>query len=127
MPQRYNPNKENLKAELELIDSNLSQMLKLGYIHEDMVATIESLMNEWCKMNLSVYKDLEKEWAQLSIEEKKYGIDIWLNEYGTWWLNSFNQLSDLEKEKFILRYRATIACCLHSDTYDEDEIKRNIE
>lgn len=126
MTQRYNPNKENLNAELKLIDSNLSQMLELAYIHEDMVVTIESLMNEWCKMNLSIYKDYEKEWSQLAIEEKKYGIDIWLNENGTWWLNTFNQLNDSEKEKYILRYRATIACCLHSDTYDEDDIKRNL-
>jgi len=129
MPQHFYLDKENLDAELEKIDTNLFQMLDLAYLHEDMVNTIESLMADWCKENLSTYQNIEKEFEELSDDDKKYysDIDEYLSDMGRWWIESFSQLSDDDKETFIQRYRLTIACCLHTNTYDEETIKETIE
>jgi hypothetical protein len=129
MPQHFYLDKENLDAELEKIDTNLFQMLDLAYLHEDMVNTIESLMADWCKENLSTYQKIEKEFEELSDDDKKYysDFDEYLSDSGRWWIETFGQLNDQEKENFIQRYRLTIACCLHSNTYDEETIKETIE
>jgi hypothetical protein len=129
MPQRFYLDKENLDTELEKVDTNLFQMLDLAYLHEDMVNTIETLMSEWCKENLNTYQNIEKEFSELSDDDKKYysDIDEYLSDMGRWWIESFSQLSDDDKETFIQRYRLTIACCLHTNTYDEETIKETIE
>jgi hypothetical protein len=114
MPQHYYLDKENLDKQFELIDKNLYQMLSLAYLHEDMVDVIESLMSIWC----------EESYPALFASVRQHYESKW--DMGYWWKEIFDELSDVDKEKFILRYRATIACCLHSNTFDEDEIKRNI-
>ena len=42
-------------------------------------------------------------------------------------LETFKQLSNEDKEIFLLRYNVTIACCLNSNTYNEETIKESIE
>ena len=129
MPQYYNPDKENLDSELEKMDTNLYQMLEQGLLHEDMLSTIESLISEWCKENLSTYETLKKEFEALSADDKKYYADIdeYIQQMGRWWIETFNQLSNEDKETFLQRYNVTIACCLNSNTYNEETIKESIE
>jgi hypothetical protein len=115
MPQYFYLDKANLDKQFELIDNSLYQMLDLAYLHEDMIVIIESLMSEWCK---------ERDPVQFESIRQHYEYEA---DMGYWWKESFHQLSVDDKENFILRYRATIACCLHSNTYDEDDIKRNID
>jgi len=129
MPQYYNPDKENLDAELDKMDTNLYQMLEQGLLHEDMLSTIESLISEWCKENLNTYESLKKEFEELSVDDKKYYADMdeYIQEMGRWWIETFNQLSNEDKETFLQRYNVTIACCLNSNTYNEETIKESIE
>lgn len=129
MPQYYNPDKENLDSELEKMDTNLYQMLEQGLLHEDMLSTIESLISEWCKENLNTYETLKKEFEELSVDDKKYYADIdeYIQQMGRWWIETFNQLSNEDKETFLQRYNVTIACCLNSNTYNEETIKESIE
>ena len=56
-------------------------MLEFAYLQDDMVSTIEFLMSAWCKENLNTLED------------------------SRWWMETFNQLSNEGKEKFIQRYR----------------------
>lgn len=129
MPQYYNPDKENLDSELEKMDTNLYQMLEQGLLHEDMLSTIESLISEWCKENLNTYETLKKEFEELSVDDKKYYADIdeYIQQMGRWWIETFKQLSNEDKETFLHRYNVTIACCLNSNTYNEETIKESIE
>ena len=129
MPQYYNPDKENLDSELEKMDTNLYQMLEQGRLHEDMLSTIESLISEWCKENLNTYETLKKEFEELSVDDKKYYADIdeYIQQMGRWWIETFKQLSNEDKETFLQRYNVTIACCLNSNTYNEETIKESIE
>jgi len=129
MPQYYNPDKENLESELEKMDTNLYQMLEQGLLHEDMLSTIESLISEWCKENLNTYETLKKEFEELSVDDKKYYADIdeYIQQMGRWWIETFKQLSNEDKETFLQRYNVTIACCLNSNTYNEETIKESIE
>jgi hypothetical protein len=129
MPQYYNPDKENLDSELEKMDTNLYQMLEQGLLHEDMLSTIESLISEWCKENLNTYETLKKEFEELSVDDKKYYADIdeYIQQMGRWWIETFKQLSNEDKETFLQRYNVTIACCLNSNTYNEETIKESIE
>ena len=134
MPQYYNPDKENLDLELEKMDTNLYQMVEQGLLHEDMLMIIEALVSEWCKENLSsfinTYQTFEKEFEELSNEDKKYYADIeeFIQEKGNrWWIETFNQTTNEEKETFLHRYNLTISCCLHSNTYNEQTIKETIE
>ena len=129
MPQYYNPDKENLDSELEKMDTNLYQMLEQGLLHEDMLSTIESLISEWCKENLNTYETLKKEFEELSVDDKKYYADIdeYIQQMGRWWIETFKQLSNEDKETFLQRYNVTIACCLNSNTYNEETIKETIE
>lgn len=115
MPQHFYLDKENLDKQFELIDNNLYQMLDLAYLHEDMIDIIESLMSDWCK---------ERDPVRFESTRQHYEYE---SDMGYWWKESFHELSDDDKNNFILRYRATIYCCLHSNTYDKDDIKRNIE
>ena len=129
MPQYYNPDKENLDSELEKMDTNLYQMLEQALLHEDMLSTIESLISEWCKENLNTYETLKKEFEELSVDDKKYYADIdeYIQQMGRWWIETFKQLSNEDKETFLQRYNVTIACCLNSNTYNEETIKESIE
>ena len=129
MGQKFYLDKYDLNGQLERLDTNLNQMLEFAYLHEAMVSTIESLMSEWCKENLNTLEALQQKFDELPEDTKNfYGdFDEYLSVYGRWWMETFNQLSNEDKEKFIQRYRLTIACCLSSDTYDEETIKENIE
>lgn len=134
MPQFYNPDKENLDLELEKMDTNLYQMIEQGLMHEDMLMIIESLVSDWCKQNLSTfinaYQTFEKEFEELSHDDKKYYADIdeFIQEKGNrWWIETFNQATNEEKETFLHRYNQTISCCLHSNTYDFQTIQETIE
>ena len=104
-------------------------MLEQGLLHEDMLSTIESLISEWCKENLNTYETLKKEFEELSVDDKKYYADIdeYIQQMGRWWIETFKQLSNEDKEIFLLRYNVTIACCLNSNTYNEETIKESIE
>jgi hypothetical protein len=129
MPQRFYINEQNLDEQLQKLDENLFQMLDFAYLHEDMINTIESLMSEWGKENLNSYTQILQKWEQMSDEDKSYYYDIdeYLSEDGRWWMESFNNLSDEDKQMFIRRYRLTIASCLHSNTYDYESLKESIE
>ena len=129
MPQYYNPDKENLDSELDKMNTNLYQMLDQGLLHEDMVSTIEFLISEWCKENLNTYKTLKKEFDDLSEDDKKYYADFdeYVQQMGRWWIDTFHQLTNQDKETFLQRCNVTIACCLNSHTYNEQTIKETIE
>ncbi len=129
MPQRYSPDKENLELELEKMDTNLYQMVEQGLMHEETLMTIESLFSEWSKKNLNAYQNLEREFEELSKEDRKYyeDIDEYIQEKGRWWIEIFNQLTSEEKVSFLHRYNLTISCCLNSDTSDEETINDSIE
>jgi hypothetical protein len=129
MPQYYNPDKENLDSELDKMNTNLYQMLDQGLLHEDMVSTIEFLISEWCKENLNTYQTLKKEFDDLSEDDKKYYADFdeYVQQMGRWWIDTFHQLTNQDKETFLQRCNVTIACCLNSHTYNEQTIKETIE
>jgi len=129
MPQNYNPDKENLDSELDKMNTNLYQMLDQGLLHEDMVSTIEFLISEWCKENLNTYKTLKKEFDDLSEDDKKYYADFdeYVHQMGRWWIDTFHQLTNQDKETFLQRFNLTIACCLNSHSYNEETIKETIE
>ncbi len=94
-----------------------------------MLSTIESLISEWCKENLNTYQTLKKEFEELSDDDKKYFADIdeYIQQMGRWWIETFDQLTNEDKETFLQRYNVTIACCLNSNTYNEETIKESIE
>lgn len=129
MPQRFYLDTENLNQQFEKIDINLYQMLDFAYLHEDTVNTIESLMSDWAKENLNSYQSIVEDWEKMSEDDKEYFDDIdeyMMSEMGRWWMQDFNNLSDEDKKMIILRYRLTIAICLHSNTYGE-ELMQEIE
>lgn len=128
MPQRFYLDKENLDAQLEKLDTNLYQMLEFAYLHEDMVTTIEDLMSDWAKENLSSFNNIQKEWSELSDADRNMyeSIDEFLCDFGRWWIET-DKLTDDEKIKLIERYRVTISTCLFSNTYCYDTIKESIE
>ena len=79
---------------------------------------------------MSGYQQLRDEYDALSEEDKEYydEFEDFLFEAGRWWIGEFDNLEDVnEKKNFIERYRLTIVCCLHSDTYDVDKIREEIE
>lgn len=134
MPQRFYLDKEKLDEQLEKLNRNLNEMLEFAYLHEDMIITIEDLMSEWARENLSSFDDIKKEWDELSDEEREYylddeefNIDQFIQEsYGSNWFLETDKLSDDEKMKLIERYRVTISTCLFSDTYNYDTLKESI-
>jgi hypothetical protein len=134
MPQHYRPDKENLDLELEKMDTNLYQMVEQGLMHEHMIMIIDSLVSDWCKENLSTfintYQNFEKEFEELSDDDKKYYADIdeFIQEKGNrWWIETFYHATNEEKETLLHRYNLTISCCLHSTTYDYQTIQETIE
>ena len=130
MGQRFYIDENDLNGQLDRLDRNLMEMLEFAYLHEDMVNTIEQLMSEWGVENLSGYQQLRDEYDALSEEDKEYydEFEDFLFEAGRWWIGEFDNLEDVnEKKNFIERYRLTIVCGLHSDTYDVDKIREEIE
>lgn len=128
MPQRFYLDRENLDAQLEKLDTNLYQMLEFAYLHEDMVNTINDLMSEWAQENLNSFKEIEKEWGELSDQDRHMyeNINEFLFDLGRWWIET-DKLNDDEKINLIERYRITISSCLFSDTYSYETIKEDID
>ena len=130
MGQRFYLDEEKLDEQLDKIDNNLFEMLEFAYLHEDMVNTIEELMSDWSKENLTNYKTILKEWEEMSEDEKEdfdNDINEYLLEFGRWWVELYDKLPDGEKKSLIERYRLTIAVCLNSNTYDYDSLKEIID
>ena len=129
MPQRYYINESDLNGELTKLDENLFSMLDFAFLHEDMVNTINELMSEWGKENISTFHKKVEEFNKLPDDQKQWYeyIDDWLNEEGRWWIAEFDRIDDEEKKTFIQRYRLTISYCLHSSTYDYESLKQEIE
>jgi len=128
MPQRFYIDESDLNGQLEKIDNNLFGMLDFAYLHEDMVNTIEELMNEWGKENIPTYQTIVEEFNSMDAKEKQFydDVDAYLCDMGRWWLEEFYNLDDENKKLFIKRYRLTIASCLHSKTYDYESLQEDI-
>lgn len=130
MGQRFYIDESDLDGQLTKLDENLWGMLDFAYIHEDMTNTIDVLMGEWFKENYpEVYGILEDEYLDLDESDKEFYEDIteWLMESGRWWFEEFTKLDDEGKKLFIERYRLTISTCLHSNTYDDDKLRSDID
>ena len=129
MPQRYYINESDLNGELAKLDENLFSMLDFAFLHEDMVNTINELMSDWGKENISTYTSKVEEFNNLPDDQKQWYeyIDDWLNEEGRWWIAEFDRIDDEQKKTFIQRYRLTISYCLHSSTYDYESLKEDVE
>lgn len=129
MGQRFYIDENDLSGQFNRLDRNLMEMLEFAYLHEDMVNTIEQLMSEWGENNLNGYQELKDEFDALPEDQKDYydEFEDYLFEMGRWWISEFDNLDDENKKNFIERYRLTIVCCLHSDTYDVEKIREEIE
>ena len=128
MPQRFYIDESDLNGQFEKIDNNLFGMLDFAYLHEDMVNTIEELMNEWGKEKIPTYQAIVEEFNSMDEKEKEFydDIDVYLSDRGRWWFQEFYNLDDANKKLLIKRYRLTIALCLHAKTYDYESLQQNI-
>ena len=128
MPQRFYFDENDLDGTLDKLDRNLMEMLDFAYLHEDMVNTIEHLMSDWGKENIPAYQTILGEYNNLPEEEKEWfdDVDEYLSEYGRWWIEEFTKLDDKGKTNFIHAYRLTIATCLHSNTYNYEDLQEEI-
>ena len=54
MGQQFYLDENDLNGEFERFNANLYEMMEFAYIHEDMVNTIEELVNDWAKNNLTL-------------------------------------------------------------------------
>jgi len=106
-------------------------MMEFAYIHEDMVNTIEELVNEWAKDNLTQeYQKLIVYWDEMSEDEKTSYSDVedFIQiDCTRWWVDSFPDLEVELKKKFIERFRLTVGVCMSSITFDYETIKERIE
>lgn len=128
MPQRFYFDENDLDGTFDKLDRNLMEMLDFAYLHEDMVNTIESLMSDWGKENIPAYQTILEEYNNLPEEEKEWfdDVDEFLSEYGRWWVGEFTNMDDKGKTNFIHAYRLTIATCLHSNTYNYEDLQEEI-
>jgi hypothetical protein len=131
MGQQFYLDENDLNGQFERLNANLYEMMEFAYIHEDMVNTIEELVNEWAKDNLTQeYQKLLGYWDEMSEDEKSSYSDaedfIQMN-CTRWWVDSFPDLEVELKKKFIERFRLTVGVCMSSNTFDYDTIKINIE
>ena len=105
--------------------------MEFAYIHEDMVNTIEELVNEWAKDNLTQeYQKLIVYWDEMSEDEKTSYSDVedFIQiDCTRWWVDSFPDLEVELKKKFIERFRLTVGVCMSSITFDYETIKESIE
>jgi len=131
MGQQFYLDENDLNGQFKRLNTNLYEMMEFAYIHEDLVNTIEELINEWTKNNLTVeYQKLLGYWDEMSEEEKSMyqdAEDLIQMNYTGWWVESFPDLEVELKKKFIERYRLTVGVCMNSNTYDYDTIKDNID
>lgn len=131
MGQQFYLDENDLNGQFERLNANLYEMMEFAYIHEDMVNTIEELVNEWAKDNLTQeYQKLIVYWDEMSEDEKTSYSDVEdfiQMDCTRWWVDSFPGLEVELKKKFIERFRLTVGVCMSSSTYDYDTIKGNIE
>jgi diphthamide synthase subunit DPH2 len=131
MGQQFYLDENDLNGQFERLNANLYEMMEFAYIHEDMVNTIEELVNEWAKDNLTLeYQKLIVYWDEMSEDEKTSYSDVEdfiQMDCTRWWVDSFPGLEVELKKKFIERFRLTVGVCMSSSTYDYDTIKGNIE
>jgi diphthamide synthase subunit DPH2 len=131
MGQQFYLDENDLNGQFERLNANLYEMMEFAYIHEDMVNTIEELVNEWAKDNLTQeYQKLIVYWDEMSEDEKTSYSDVEdfiQMDCTRWWVDSFPDLEVELKKKFIERFRLTVGVCMSSSTYDYDTIKGNIE
>ena len=131
MGQQFYLDENDLNGQFERLNANLYEMMKFAYIHEDMVNTIEELVNEWAKDNLTQeYQKLLGYWDEMSEDEKSSysdAEDFIQMDCTRWWVDSFPDLEVELKKKFIERFRLTVGVSMSSNTFDYDTIKGNIE
>ena len=131
MGQQFYLDENNLNGQFERLNANLYEMMEFAYIHEDMLNTIEELVNEWAKDNLTQeYQKLIAYWNEMSEDEKSShsdAEDFIQMDCTRWWVDSFPDLDVELKKKFIERFRLTVGACMNSNTYDYDTIKENID
>ena len=121
----------DLNGQFTRLNNNLNEMMEFAYIHEDMVNTIEELVNDWAKENLTKeYQKVLVSWDEISEKEKAEYTDVEdyiQNYHSRWWVYSFPDLEVDLKKKFIQRFRLTVILCMRSSTYDSKKIKESIE
>ncbi len=131
MGQQFYLDENDLNGQFERLNANLYEMMEFAYIHEDMVNTIEELVNEWAKDNLTLeYQKLLGYWDEMSEDEKSSysnAEDFIQMDCTRWWVDSFPDLEVELKKKFIERFRLTVGVSMSSNTFDYDTIKGNIE
>ena len=131
MGQQFYLDENDLNGQFERLNANLYEMMEFAYIHEDMVNTIEELINDWAKNNLTLeYKKLLGYWDEMSEDEKSMyedAEDLIQMDFTRWWVDSFPDLEVELKKKFIERFRLTVGVCMSSNTYDYETIKDNID
>ena len=131
MGQQFYLDENDLNGQFERLNANLYEMMEFAYIHEDMVNTIEELVNEWAKDNLTQeYQKLLGYWDEMSEDEKSSysdAEDFIQMDCTRWWVDSFPDLEVELKKKFIERFRLTVGVSMSSNTFDYDTIKGNIE
>jgi hypothetical protein len=131
MGQQFFLDENNLNGQFERLNANLYEMMEFAYIHEDTVNTIEELVNEWAKDNLTQeYHKLIGYWDEMSEDEKSSysdAEDFIQMDCTRWWVDSFPDLEVELKKKFIERFRLTVGVSMSSNTFDYDTIKGNIE
>ena len=131
MGQQFYLDENYLNGQFERLNANLYEMMEFAYIHEDMVNTIEELVNEWAEDNLILeYQKLLGYWDEMSEDEKsmyKDAEDFIQMDCTRWWVDSFPDLEIELKKKFIERFRLTVGVCMSSITLDCETIKENIE
>ena len=129
--QQFYLDENDLNGQFERLNANLYEMMEFAYIHEDMVNTIEELVNEWAKDNLTLeYQKLLGYWDEMSEDEKSSysnAEDFIQMDCTRWWVDSFPDLEVELKKKFIERFRLTVGVSMSSNTFDYDTIKGNIE
>ena len=131
MGQQFYLDENDLNGQFERLNANLYEMMEFAYIHEDMVNTIEELVNEWAKDNLTQeYQKLIVYWDEMSEDEKTSYSDVEdfiQMDCTRWWVDSFPDLEVELKKKFIERFRLTVGVCMSSITFDYETIKESIE
>lgn len=131
MGQHFYLDENDLNGQFERLNANLYEMMEFAYIHEDMVSTIEALVDEWAKDNLTKeYQKLLGYWDEMSEGEKsgyKDAEDFIQMDCTRWWVDSFPDLEVELKKKFIERFRLTVGVCMRSNTYNYETIKDTID
>lgn len=126
MGQTFYFDEEDLIGQFKRLNDTRLNMLEFAWLHEDIIAVIESLMSRWAVNTLSTQR-LKDEWDQLDkdLRESYFDFDDYLGN--DWWLYEIEYVDDEIKKKMIERFRLTIGVCIFSNTYDEESLWDSIE